>query len=91
MPKEPWNNAINNLAGIQKLNSGIDVGRKINVLSLNSFHINLGIGLQTSFDFLFLLNCQKLILLDNVFFFDQRGGTVEELFVYIFGIYIKFG
>ena len=28
---------------------------------------------------------------NDVFFFDQRGGTVEELFAYIFGIYIKFG
>ena len=28
---------------------------------------------------------------NDVFFFDQRGGTVEELFAYIFGIYKKFG
>ena len=33
----------------------------------------------------------KHVLLNEVFFFDQRGGTVEELFAYIFGIYIKFG
>ena len=26
-----------------------------------------------------------------VFFFDQRGGTVEKLFAYIFRIYKKFG
>ena len=29
----------------------------------------------------------KHVLLDDGFFFDQRGGTVEELFAYIFGIY----
>ena len=33
----------------------------------------------------------KHVLLNNIFFLNQRGGTVEELFAYIFGIYIRFG
>ena len=38
-----------------------------------------------------LFGQKKKTSLNDMFFFDQRGGTVEELFAYIFGIYIKFG
>ena len=39
----------------------------------------------------FFTSINMYILLNDVFFFAQRGGTMEELFAYIFGIYIKFG